>query len=229
MDATTLKTQGNVGIESHPLQKLNKETHFKRRNTMKKLLAALVILLGATSVFAPTNSFAQQSVHTYFADDFANFSVQGQTPNVFLVSASSLCQFTADGKNFFPFNTNAPVLIAESVTANSEIVTPTTAVNRSGQCGITASPANPHYSFQLKSGTAGLQEAINALGSGSAVVQNLYIGPAWYALAGNLPGTNAAAVIAAAKGSTKVRIIDLTASTLTQYTWNGTAYVSSAY
>lgn len=81
---------------------------------------------------------------------------------------------TSDGKNFKPFNTNAPILIGEG--SSSETVTPSAVSNTTpqalGTCLVTATFAQAHgIGDQVRSGTVGLQECINFVaGYGGGVV-----------------------------------------------------------
>lgn len=83
---------------------------------------------------------------------------------------------TADGTNFNPFNTNSPILVGEG--ASSETVTPTAVSNTTpaayGTTLVTATFAFAHgIGDQVRSGTVGLQEAINfaaGFGGGTVIV-----------------------------------------------------------
>ncbi len=69
-----------------------------------------------------------------------------------------------------PFNANASVNIIDAVSANTETVTETAPTLTSSTCTINMSPANSHYSFNLRSGTCGLREALNDLGGKAGTV-----------------------------------------------------------
>jgi len=189
---------------------------------MKRILT-LIALVAVVAIGAQ----AQQK-SWYFAYDFGQWAIIGQSPNTYVVQGNLPCRANAAGLNFFPFNTNATVYIVDSVSANSEVVTPTTVVNQSSQCGITASTSHSHYSFQMKSGTAGLQEAVNALGSSQTYVQTVFLDTRWYNQANNVPSTTPAAIIAAVAGNTQVQLVDATTYPFTYYTWNGANYVKSS-
>lgn len=198
---------------------------------MKQIIASILGLVGLLT--APA-AFAQSSTHTpftqsdYYAVDYAQWAIKGQQPNYYLFSPNGLCTASASGQQFFPFATNAPVLITDATPANTEVVTPSTVTNASSQCGFTGSPANSHTSFQVSSGTAGLQEALNVLavlgGSTTMYPARITLDRNWYAAAQSVP-TTAAAIIAAAKGNAHAFLQDITSQGSTLYVWNGTAYV----
>lgn len=117
------------------------------------------------------------------------------------------------GPTIQPLATNAPLLVDPG--PNQEIATPL-AVNcppEGPNCTVTLSLARPHAAgFALRSGTAGLQEALNYLaGKGGVVV-----------LDANWPGTTA--MISAAQENAQVRILDERAGSRVWYEWNGTGY-----
>jgi hypothetical protein len=195
---------------------------------MKRLITAFALILALAVFVLPAGAQANRS--WFFAYDFGQWSIPGQQPNVYTVQGANACTQQAQGVNFFPFNTNAPVLIFDtgSSTANNEVVTPTTVVNQSAQCGITASPSHSHYSFQLKSGTAGLQEAVNSVLNSGSYPNTVFLDVRWWGLAANVPGTTPAAIIAAVAGSTSVQLVDTSQAPFQSYIWNGANYVKSS-
>lgn len=110
---------------------------------------------------------------------------------------------TFDGIKYSPYNTNAPILIGEG--SASETVTPSAVSNSSpdafGTCIITATFAQLHgIGDQVRSGTVGLQEAINYVagyGGGNVIVDAKWT---------SFGGTNA--MLAAAVVPPSVSIID---------------------
>lgn len=110
---------------------------------------------------------------------------------------------TFDGIKYSPYNNNAPILIGEG--SASETVTPSAVSNSSpdafGTCIVTATFGNLHgIGDQVRSGTVGLQEAINYVaGYGGG---NVIIDARWTAFG----GTNA--MIAAAVVPFNVVILD---------------------
>jgi len=198
---------------------------------MKRRILSILALVGMLT--APA-AFAQSSTHSpfqqpqYFAVDYGQWSIQGQSPNTYLFSPGGLCNGSASGSQFFTFATNAPVLISDATPSNSEVVTPSSVTNTGSQCGFSASPANNHYSFQVKSGTAGLQESLNALAvTTTAYPATIVLDRNWFTQAGSVPGTTPSAIIGAAKGNTHALLEDVTTAGPTFYVWNGTAYSSS--
>lgn len=190
------------------------------------IFAALLIL--ATSCVAGLAQTANTpfTAPTYYASAFNLWSINGQSPNTYIFQGRSLCNAQAQNLNFFAFSTNAPVLIADANSANSEVVTPSAIVNTAGSCGATLAPSNNHYNFQLRSGTAGLQEAINALTQQGAWPTLLVLDKNWWTSANQTPGTYATAILGAAAGNGTVLIEDITSTTSNFYVWSGTAYVA---
>src|SRR6185437_13904551 len=81
------------------------------------------------------------------------------------------------GFSFQPLATNAPLLIDKG--ASQEVVVPSEVVCSwtPGNCSVTVTLAQPHRApFELRSGSAGLQEAINFSGAtGGTIV----LDPQW--------------------------------------------------
>lgn len=203
---------------------------------MKHRILSILALVGLLT--APV-AFAQSSTHSpfqqpeYYAVDYGQWAIKSQSANTYLFSPQGLCVASAAGSQFFPFATNAPVLINDATPANSEVVTPSAVTNASSQCGITASPSNNHYSFQVVSGTAGLQEALNALavkgGQTTAYPAKINLDRNWWVAASSVPGTTATAILTAAKGNAHAFLTDITTAGATSYVWNGTNYVSGTW
>lgn len=198
---------------------------------MKKvisLILGLVGLLTAPAAYAQSATKSPYQQPLYYAVDYGQWAIKSQTANTYLFSPQGLCTATASGSQFFPFSINAPVFIMDATPANSEVVTPSTATNASSQCGFTASPAKNHFSFQVRSGTAGLQEALNALANtNSAHPAALILDRNWFATASSMAGQTPTGIINAAAGGFGVILIDITTAPETYYTWNGTQYVVS--
>ncbi len=198
---------------------------------MRKLKSILLLLTGA--LIAPL-AVAQTATSPftapeYYASAFNLWSVNSQQPNTYIFQGRSICNSAAQGVNFFDFATNAPVFINDSNNANDERVTPSAITNTAGSCGVTISPSHTHNTFQMQSGTAGLQEAINTLKDQSAWPVVIVLDRNWYVNANQLPGTNANSVRGAATGDASVTLKDITTAGPTYYVWNGTAYASGSF
>jgi hypothetical protein len=200
----------------------------------KSVLGFAVALILAAVCAAPR--LEAQTANTpftapwYFASSFQLWSINGQSPNTYIFQGRNLCNSAGQNVNFFVFNaSNTPVLIADANTANSEVVTPSAVVNTAGSCGATVAPAHNHYNFQLRSGTAGLQEAINALSGQGAWPTLLFLDKNWWTIANQIPGTTAATILGAAKGDASVMVEDITTLGPTYYVWNGSAYASGTW
>lgn len=199
---------------------------------MRKILgltAALILAaVGAVSGFAQ-NATSPFSATTYQAANFGTWSLQLDSPNTYIFQGRTRCNAMANNVPFFVFSTTGPVWIQDSNTANSEVVTPSAIVQTAGSCGVTVAPSNNHYTAWLRSGTGGLQEAINALGGSSATVYpaEVILDRNWYAQAANVPNTTPAAIIAAAAGNAGTFLVDFTTAPNTYYVWDGVKYVAS--
>ena len=91
-------------------------------------------------------------------------------------------------------------------------------------CAISIAPANPHQlPFYFTSATGGLQEAINQ-NLTTPQTNTIILDSTFYQLVGG--ATNAAAVIAAAKGSVALGLVDVTQVPTIWYRWNGSQYVA---
>ena len=196
---------------------------------MKRAFLRAVSILGLVGLLTAPAAFAQNTPFTlpqYYATNYNQWQIVGQSANTYLFSPGGLCNATASGAQFYVFNTNAPVLIVDATPANTEVVTSSTVTNTGSQCGFTASPANNHYSFRIQSGTGGLQEALNALSNGPSTTYPglLIIDRNWYNAANVIPGTTPAAIIAAVTGTSATIILDNTTAPATYYVWGGSSY-----
>ena len=135
-----------------------------------------------------------------------------------------MCNSMGQNVPFFVFATTAPVYIADSNTANSEIATPSAVVNTAGSCGVTMAPSHTHNSFQLRSGTAGLQEAINSVKASGGTPAYIILDRNWWALANQLPGTKGLTIVGAATGGPGAILEDTTIVPALYYIWRGTSY-----
>jgi hypothetical protein len=196
---------------------------------MKRILSIFLLLAAMGSVAPMADAQTATTPFTapwYFATSFGLWSINQQSPNTYIYQGRSLCNSQGQNVTFFDFATNAPVLIADSNTANSEVVTPTSIVNTAGSCGVAIAPTHNHFTYQLRSGTAGLQEALNVL-KGQAIPSLILLDRNWWAQANNIPGTNGATILAAAVGDMTTLVEDITTAPVTFYVWSGTAFTST--
>lgn len=189
----------------------------------------LVVAAGSVAPLAVAQGQTFQP-KVYYASDFGQWQVLGQAANTYQWSPGTLCQVAPlnSSNQFFAFATNAPVLISDVTPANNEIVTPSAVNQTPSFCTITVTPSLNHYSFRLGSATGGLQEALNAIIAGNSYAAVIYLDRNWYSAVGALtaqfPTVTPTSVIAAAKGSATLRLVDNTTTPFTYYAWNGTAY-----
>lgn len=173
----------------------------------------------------------------FYASDFSTWQIPSQTANTYTFFPISICTVpTPSIGSFYPFNTNAPVLIADKTASLSEVVTPSVvtpsaASPSSSQCGITVSPVNTHTQFTLGSATGGLQEALNQIGSTVLYNTVIWLDRNWYTAVNSVatvnPAYSAAGVIATVSGNANSVLIDNTTTPFTFYRWNGSKYVAS--
>lgn len=128
-------------------------------------------------------------------------------------------QCLLDGTTFAPFATNAPLLF--DIGSAAETVTPSAVSGANtyspGSCLLTATFGNAHgQGCLVQSGTAGLQEAINAANTSGGGVVN--IDQTWVGLGGT------SAMITAAVNGTKVSIVDVRGAFPSTFVWNGTGF-----
>lgn len=162
-----------------------------------------------------------------YASDFAAWSLpQGTGPANGMIAwpSAQVCQIsTVGGYSFTAPKVGRKLTIVDNgVPAHTETVTPTQVTVGPGGCSLTATMSYSHLSYTVKSGTAGLQEAIDyqtGLPQGALVV----LTPAW-TLAGGTTG-----MITGAYGTSLVSISDQRDAVLIAYTWNGSAYVATSF
>jgi hypothetical protein len=186
---------------------------------MNKTLLALAILLCVTHVQGQ-NIEGQIVASQYGVFHVPSYQDESSTGFVF---TPGTCQVSGGGRNFVAFSAGVPMKIVDGNPALTEIATPS-AVNVD-TCSITVTTSHAHQApYFVTSGTGGLQEAISANGSNTGA-NTIILNGDWYALVA--PGTPSA-VIAAAKGSTSLGLVDVTTTPYTTYSWNGSQYVANA-
>ncbi|MGH9482603.1 MAG: hypothetical protein ACRD1L_10995, partial [Terriglobales bacterium] len=186
---------------------------------MKKfpVVLALTILVGCawaqSGLMRPWNLWGK-----LWASAFGQWSVQCLTPvptpgTYTLQLDGSNPPVLAGGPQIQPLASNAPLLIDSG--ASQETATPT-AVHCSwapGTCNVTVTLAKVHaLPFSVRSGTGGLQEAINFVSAPGGTVA---VDPAW---------TGTTAMITAAAGSANVQVEDDRGGAAIWYGWNGSGY-----
>lgn len=180
---------------------------------MRKFLALLIFVCA---------SLAQAQLPTgQIISSQYQYVVQGYAANTYVFSPATCNAAGPQGQ--LAFYTNAPITIVDGNPALTETVTPSQVVYNGQTCALTLAALNNHQlPWSLKSATGGLQEAIN-LNQSTPVGNTIILDAAWYQSVGT---ANAQAVIAAAKGSTRLGLIDVTTTPNSAYQWNGTQYVA---
>lgn len=195
---------------------------------MLRKLMSLVALLAAfgAPALAQSGPFPQRE---FYASDYGQWQIPSQAANTYLFSPPGICKVSPPtAPAFLPFNTNAPIFIIDATAANSELVTPSSVTNTGSQCGVTVAPANNHYSFNLISGTGGLQETLNQIPSSVAYPVGVVLDRSWYTLMSGVTTSSPAAAIASVAGNSAAYLVDRTVVPNQYYSWNGSNYTPSA-
>jgi hypothetical protein len=189
-----------------------------QENHMNRKLAAVIL------VFAAAAGYAQSIAHQAIASQFNNWRAPGTTNLV--AAANTLvpitsCSLNAGGVNFYAVSASTPVKINDPGNpAIDEIITPTTVV-QGGSCTVTLTPSNAHPApWYLTSGTAGLQEAINATGL-SGQINPIILDTNWHQSGGNQQ------VAYNAAGNYNAPLLDVTIAPSVSFRWNGTHYLQT--
>ena len=182
------------------------------------LVIAAGIAGGAVLGGSAPQAYAQNIEGQIIASQYGQFRVQGYAPDTYTF-APTACRVQG-GASFFPaFTVGTPILIVDGNPALSEVVTPTQVTINSNTCVILVAPVHHHsLPFYLTSATGGLQEAINS-NLTSPNPNTIVLNNSWYSLGGD------STVIANAKGSPNLGLIDVTSLPSTWYRWNGVQYV----
>lgn len=187
---------------------------------MKRLLTILAII--AATATAQSGAAKPWSLWgQVWASAFSQWSVQSLTPipsagTYTLKLSTAAPPVLPGGQQFQPFATNAPLVVDPG--PNQEAATPSAVSCSFGQgfCTITVTLVKAHnYIYNVQSGTAGLQEAINFIAAPGGAVQ---LDPGW---------TGTTSMITGAAGSAAVEILDQRSGQTTWYGWSGSAYVSA--
>ncbi|MGA7885213.1 MAG: hypothetical protein WCA44_05675 [Acidobacteriaceae bacterium] len=161
-----------------------------------------------------------------YASDFNQWTLpQGTGPASGTISwpSAQVCQVsTTTGYSFTAPKIGRKLTIVDgAIPAHTETVTPTQVIVGPGGCSISATMAYTHLSYTVKSGTAGLQEAIDyqtGLPQGSLVV----VTPTWTL------GGGTTSFLTSAYGTSLVTILDARDSCLVAYSLSGSTYAEDA-
>ena len=184
---------------------------------MKKILLLFPFLLCSAVVQA------QNIEGQIIASQYGRWKVPGYAPNTYSSFAPDSCRVQGGASFFFAFTVGTPITIVDGDPSMNETVTPTSTVESNVSCAITIAPVNSHQvPFYLTSATGGLQEALNQ-NLTTPQTNTIILDSAFYQLVGG--AVNAATIIAAAQGSLKLGLEDVTQVPTVWYQWNGTQYV----
>jgi hypothetical protein len=184
---------------------------------MKKILLLLPILFCCAGVQG------QNIEGQIIASQYGKWKVPGYAPNTYSSFAPASCRVQGGASFFFAFSVGTPLAVVDANPALNETVMPTAIVDSNVACAVSIAPVNNHQvPFYLASATGGLQEALNQNFT-SPQTNTVILDNEFYQLVGG--PANAAAVIAAAQGSIKLGLMDVTQVPTVWYQWNGTQYV----
>ncbi len=154
------------------------------------------------------------------ASQYGAFQLQGTATNSF-VFAPAACQVTAGGVNFSALTQGVRVRVVDPGNRSLDETVTAGLVNINA-CSVQLAVSNTHVPpFYVTSGTAGLQEAINANSKGGPA-NTVVLDASWYALGGS------SSIITSVRGSTSLGLVDITTTPYTWYSWNGSAYAQVA-
>lgn len=205
---------------------------------MKKLFQAFLTVVAVALVgFAPAVTAQNLPPTWVFARAYNYSPIVGQQANTYTWNGG-VCNYSpytgGTSPSFFVFSGTIgsttvynPVFIQDVNSALNEVVTPSSTTQGVSACGFAASAANQHVSFQVGSGTGGLQEAIETQLQSSPVF-TVFLDKVWYASVAALPSGTPQSIIAAVTGTANVSIVDTTTAPWTAYTWNGSKYVAAS-
>jgi hypothetical protein len=166
---------------------------------MRKLLWFAVMLLLRGCMLDPSQ--AQNVEGQPIASQYGAFQLQGNATNSFVFSPTS-CQVTAGNTNFAAVTQGVPIRIVDPGNRALDETVTAGLVNINA-CSVQLAVNNTHIPpFYLTSGTAGLQEAINANNHGGTA-NTIVIDAGFYALGGTTR------IITSVQGTTTLGLVDL--------------------
>lgn len=111
------------------------------------------------------------SQYNYDLDSLFGGNAVGGGSFTFPINLCTQALAFGGGRNVNPFSTNASIRIVDITSANSETVNGVAPTYNGSTCTLSVTAVNAHTSFHMRSGTCGLQEAINDMGtSGGEVI-----------------------------------------------------------
>ena len=167
-----------------------------KRSALLAAFLALPLALAAqttnstASIMQPANGPADIAGQLYAAN-FAHWTAS-PTPSGTRWDNAGQCYATSGGITFPMFSTTAPITIVDlGVPANTETVTPTQVGYLGSGCNVSLPATHSHSNYYLKSGTVGLQEALNW---GGTNYYQVVLTPDWTTMGGTA-GMISAAVL----------------------------------
>ena len=188
---------------------------------IRKQIAVLFLALSAAA------GYAQTVEHLAVASQFNNWQASAQSgpySNTALIAGANTvsvnpCSVQGDPNHQIPvFAASTPIKIVDLGTPSlTEIVTPSAVSN--GGCTATFTTTNAHGSnYIFKSGTAGLQEALNAYAL-SGGLNTIELDATWFAAGGTY------AMVYGAAGNINMAISAINLAPSSNFRWNGSHYL----
>ena len=190
---------------------------------LRRLPALLILALSAFYPGVPWTHLEAQNVEGQIvASQFGEYQVP-TVGNGFSFPPDT-CEISGGNKSFPAFTLGVPIKIVDPNPAYTEVDTPVAVTVDSSACAVSMMTNYPHTSFYLTSGTGGLQEALNANGTGTGA-NTILLNAQWYSLIAPNSGSS---VIGSVHGNTNLGLVDVTTTPYTAYAWNGSAYAAAA-
>jgi hypothetical protein len=184
---------------------------------MNKLFVVL------SMVFCCAGVQAQNIEGQIIASQYGRWKVPGYAPNTYSAFAPDSCRVQGGASFFFAFTVGTPISIVDGNPSLTETVVPTSTVDSNVTCAVSIAPVNNHQlPFFITSATGGLQEALNQ-NLTNPQPNTVILDNTFYNQVGG--ASNVAAIIAAAQGSYRLGLMDITQVPTVWYAWNGTQYV----
>ncbi len=185
---------------------------------MKKTIFALVVMFSGYAI-GQQYGITNYKVNGQAVASQYNYSVLGPTTlaagaGTITINPNFCSVIIGTGRTFNPWSTSASIKIADTAnSANTETVTPSSVLINASQCNISATFANAHSAgaYFIRSGTCGLKEALNDLGtSGTALVTQEFYDQ----------GCLAATITSVAGGAPGNFVMDISNGKYDVYGWN---------
>jgi hypothetical protein len=202
-----------------PIDGRQPKHNFKERKGMKRILTliASVALVAAGVARAQTGQVIVSQYNQWRVSGTVALAAGANTAIPF-----ESCLVSGANSNFVAFTVGVPIKIVDPNNPSiDEVVSPSAVALSPGNCKVTFTTTNVHsIPYYITSGTAGLQEAVNA--SALSGAQNTaLIDKSFYAFGGS------AAIIHGATGSANLGLLDVTQAPIVAYRSTSGVYTAN--